>query len=344
MALATVGEGAMQDIVFINIGWMVEYRGDIGRDPIRGGHGYIRKNGEGHEAFNFKPKRGLYYGYVPGRNNIRIRNFANHTRDLATGITVVWVARHPENGRYVIVGWYRDATIFKLPQASAWRLGSEHIFCQITAPEAGSKLVPRELRTFPSPDLPQIGFGRSVIYYGNDELNPVVRKFIDSDGTWQGATRKKRKESKRAGGGRQADLAERRRIEKAAIAHATAYYRTAMRDRTCVTSVEHLARGWDLEVRQRSGEILYIEVKGTSGRHPAAELTPNEYEQVNCAEIRSHYVIYIVTEAGTASEKAHIFRYKEAAELVPCWSTDDNRILSFKDCVAARISAPHLAS
>src|SRR3546814_11613011 len=93
-------------------------------DLIRGGHEYLRSNGEGHEAFNFAQKNGTYYGHVPGKNNIRIRNFRHHTRDRATGVTVVWVARHAELHRYVSVGWYEDATILR-SRSEERRVGKE---------------------------------------------------------------------------------------------------------------------------------------------------------------------------------------------------------------------------
>src|SRR3546814_1766486 len=124
---------ATREMVYINVGWMLAYKGGLKHDPIRGGHEYLRSNGEGHEAFNFAQKNGTYYGHVPGKNNIRIRNFRHHTRDRATGVTVVWVARHAELHRYVIVGWYEDATILRSPARGAWKLAGEPIDCQIIA-------------------------------------------------------------------------------------------------------------------------------------------------------------------------------------------------------------------
>src|SRR6478735_471823 len=121
----------MQDIVFVNIGWMLEYQGNKPSDPIQGGHGHLRKHKEGHEACNFKASEGQLFGYVPGRNNMRIVRFANRLKDRATGVTVVWVARHPESRRYVVVGWYRRATISKLPKPGPWRLRGDSIDCQI---------------------------------------------------------------------------------------------------------------------------------------------------------------------------------------------------------------------
>src|SRR3546814_695543 len=194
---------ATREMVYINVGWMLAYKGGLKHDPIRGGHEYLRSNGEGHEAFNFAQKNGTYYGHVPGKNNIRIRNFRHHTRDRATGVTVVWVARHAELHRYVIVGWYEDATILRSPERGAWKLAGEPIDCQIIATR--SIVIGREQRTFPAPDMPQIAFGRSVIYYGSGAVNRNVMRFIESQGRWQG--RQAQKSRKRAG--RQQDPEER---------------------------------------------------------------------------------------------------------------------------------------
>src|SRR3546814_1601962 len=70
---------ATREMVYINVGWMLAYKGGLKHDPIRGGHEYLRSHGEGHEAFNFAQKNGTYYGHVPDKNNIRIRNVRHNT-------------------------------------------------------------------------------------------------------------------------------------------------------------------------------------------------------------------------------------------------------------------------
>src|SRR3546814_13986212 len=87
--------------------------------------------------------------------------------------------------------------------------------------------------------MPQIAFGRSVIYYGSGAVNRNVMRFIESQGRWQG--RQAPKSRKRAG--RQQDPEERRRIETAAVEHAKAYYREQFDDDSCEESVEALCKG-----------------------------------------------------------------------------------------------------
>src|SRR3546814_2194759 len=49
-------------------------------------------------------------------------------------------------------------------------------------------------------------------------------------------------------------------------------------------------------------------------------------------EIRSRYVVYIVTEAGTKNAKRHIFRFRERAGSTGDWVSDDGRTLDFSHC------------
>lgn len=46
--------------MFVNIGWMTNYAGPTPEDPALGGHGHLRNNPVGHEAWNFRPHRGKH--------------------------------------------------------------------------------------------------------------------------------------------------------------------------------------------------------------------------------------------------------------------------------------------
>lgn len=330
-------------IVFINVGWMRYYQGQSKHDPIRGGHLWLKQHGEGHEAWNFKPSKGRCFGYVPGFRNIAIRNFVGATAASATGITVVWVAKHPELRRHVIVGYYENATILHDIRSGPWTMDGDRVDYQIVVDAADAHLVDREQRTYPPPRGPAIRFGRSPIYYGNPALCRAVAKFIASKGAWQGGPNAKRAAPSRGkgdhGGGRQGDPDERRRIENAAMDHAEQYYRTALKDPHCVKRVPTENRGWDLEVRQRSGETLLVEVKGTSGTQASADLTVNEYAKMRATQHRRHYVVYIVTQAGTRHACAHIFRCRDAGTKTQRWQSDDGRKLEVTPRMAARVSA-----
>lgn len=324
-------------IVFINIGWMADYQGPRKNDRTKGGHDYLKEH-DGHESYNFKPHRGKLLGYVPGAPNINITKFVGSQADSVTGMTVVWCAMHPELKRHVIVGWYENATIFrKLQKGGPWKIDGLTVEHQIEADEKHSHRVPRELRTFPGPGGPRIGFGRSVIYYGNEALWAAVPEFIRSKGLRQIGSAKPRP---RNGRGWQQDAEKRKRIERAAVEHAEKYYRDQLQDPDCVRSVEHECLGWDLEVTLKTNETLLVEVKGTSLPDVCAELTVNEYKKSRMPEHRARYVIYVVTEADTAKKRRrHIFRYRGwNAKHGDIWAADDGRVLEIEELKAARLT------
>src|SRR3546814_9745959 len=124
--------------------------------------------------------------------------------------------------------WYDDGTSPRSPERCALKLAGEPIDCQIIATR--SIVIGREQRTFPAPDMPQIAFGRIVIYYGSGAVNRHVMRFIESQGRWQG--RQAQQSRKRAG--RQPDPDERRRMEHDAVEHAHAYYREQFAEDYCV--------------------------------------------------------------------------------------------------------------
>jgi hypothetical protein len=324
-------------IVFINIGWMAEYQGPRKNDRAKGGHGYLKEH-DGHESYNFKPHRGKFLGYVPGTFDINITKFVGSKADFVTGMSVVWCAMHPELKRHVIVGWYGNATIFReLQKGGPWKIDGRTVEHQIVADAKDVYIVPRELRTFPGPNGPRIGFGRSVIYYGNKELWMAVPEFIRSKGLNQAGLKSKSKSNN--GPGHQMDPEKRKQIEVAAVEHAKAYYREQLQDPNCVKSVEPYNLGWDLEVTLKTDEKLLVEVKGTSLPDVCAEVTVNEYEKMRAPERRNSYVIYVVTEAGTDNQCAHIFRYRgRNAKYGDIWRADDGRVLRFEERMAARLT------
>ncbi|MDX2387789.1 DUF3883 domain-containing protein [Sinorhizobium medicae] len=96
----------------------------------------------------------------------------------------------------------------------------------------------------------------------------------------------------------------------------------------------------DLEATGADGEVLKIEVKGLSGSDLIVELTPNEFAQMQSAEHRKDYIIYVLLEALQRTAKAQIFRHdairSKGADLA--WLNDDGEILTIERRIAARLS------
>lgn len=114
----------MERLVFFNIGWMSWYKGlDKQADKIVGGGKHVDLNGTGHEVCNFLAcKDGYVYGHVESISGkidrqIIVENMGGDKKDCSlTGITLVWTATHPTEGGRRIVGWYRNAKIFRMRQ------------------------------------------------------------------------------------------------------------------------------------------------------------------------------------------------------------------------------------
>lgn len=323
------------ELVFINIGWMVNYAGPSASDPTIGNFGHLKTHSVGHEAWNFKPLREKVYGYVPRSARIRLERIGGKKRaDAIDGVTVVWMARNPRNRRTYIVGWYENATVYREAGAITRRRSKGFdVHYQVEAPSDDATLLPPDARIFPIPTAKEAGnLGQSPVWYGKDDaFRESVRAYI-FDGRLPTTPAR--------GSPRQQDPELRRKIERAAVAHATRYFSSAQGGNRSVASVEPYGKGWDLEATAFDDSVLKIEVKGISGRSILAELTPNEYEKMISVEHRQDYIVYILTEALEKTARAHIFRYdsERSDRYISLWVTDDDRQLKIERRIGARLT------
>lgn len=163
-------------ILFCRIGWCTSYNGDPDDRPIGGGS--YNDSDIGHEIHNYKSFRGRYYGYVRVRNSININKFEPDATDKTNNVLVVWCSTKPSSKGLVVVGWYNNATVYRYEQvvpadAMSNRFSDEHDAYIISSDDAF--LLPANERLFPID-----GFGSSMIYYGNDELNQKVEDYINN--------------------------------------------------------------------------------------------------------------------------------------------------------------------
>jgi hypothetical protein len=118
-------------------------------------------------------------------------------------------------------------------------------------------------------------------------------------------------------------------VEDTAIRIAFEFYGSPAGGNRTVKSVELEAKGWDLEAKGPSDELL-VEVKGLSCGIPVAELTPNEY-----AKMRQHkgpWVLFIVTDCLSGKPQHYEFRYMHDADR---WETATGKVLNVAEKVAA---------
>jgi 5-methylcytosine-specific restriction protein A len=101
-------------VIFLHTGWMQFYNGIDGDSIERGGR-HVDQYGWGGEIFNFKPYRGRLHGCVAPPRDWTIdisRCGASDNDKHLDGVTVIWTATRPGGG-VVIVGWYRDARLYR---------------------------------------------------------------------------------------------------------------------------------------------------------------------------------------------------------------------------------------
>jgi hypothetical protein len=171
-------------MLFLRIGWMRFYEGLSDDDQIHGGGAFVREHGYGHEMFNFLPFNGRYYGYVrptgggadtefvdgAGIKLERIVAEAKLDRELP-GVLAVWVSSPPEGGTF-IVGWYRNATIYREhqspPNGSNRTYKGEQFGYYVSADANDVRRLEATARNFPVPYHQKGGIGQSNVWYANE--------------------------------------------------------------------------------------------------------------------------------------------------------------------------------
>ncbi len=329
---------ADEKLIFINVAWMVSYQGPVG-DKAEGKFGFLKTNETAHESWNFEALNGKLYGYVPRSAEVKLKRLGAKTGETSiSGVTVAWISRNPRTRKTTIIGWYKNATIyrsadhFRLKRAPKMRVGY-----QIEAPAESAHLLPVDARQFPIPTKKVPGnLGQSPVWYGRDaEFNNAVLMYIKTGAIEDNAPSQSP---------RQTDPELRRKIEQAAVNHAIAYFESEAGGSRRVESVERDGVGWDLEAHSNVEETLKIEVKGLSGDQLIVELTPNEYGKMCSAEHRANYIIYILSEALSDNPRSHVFRHNsllsKADDLI--WVNDMGQKLKFTKLLAARLSVSNI--
>lgn len=327
---------AVPPIIYFNIGWMESYAGNSTRDPTRGAHGYLQQHAHGAEAFNFRPtKAGFVQGYRPPgtrqQTNIDALG-APAAANTVGGVLVVWLAKEPASGQTLVVGWYKNAIVHRAAVELATKVNGERISYSAKAAAADATLVPAQFRTFQvmsSRVRPGAGFGQNPTWYGAAPVNRDVWAYIKA----YDASRVGQASSNAKLPPRNADPELRRKVEKAAVAHATGYYANLYGPACEIRSVEIQAKGWDLEVHT-VGLPLLVEVKGLLGSTLCCELTPNEFEKMMLVGNRERYVIYVLNNAlaePPATPVASVFEYAKDNR----WRTADGRVLEITQKIAA---------
>ncbi len=161
----------MEPVLFARIGWMKYYNGPmIGDERPRGG-GKYNKTGTGHEAFNFHEIEGRLFGYFQPQmqaSKIKLERIVpGTTEEMLKRVLAIFIATDPEHGSQRVIGWYRNATVYRNPQPSPpkERNGFNYF---LVAEVSKAVLLPTDRRTQIVPGG-KGGFGQANICYLYDQ-------------------------------------------------------------------------------------------------------------------------------------------------------------------------------
>ena len=240
------------------------------------------------------------------------------------GVTIVFTAT-PRTGRRVVVGWYRNARVWR-----DWQdRGKIPYFAKARVEDCTRLELDRRGFNVPRANKAKgiWGMGRSNIRYvghadESEEIVSDLRAYVlDPTGINLPPRR-------HAGGGRprQSDPRLRTEVEKAAINHVIAHYKGYE-----WVTVEDENKGWDLEFKRGELELL-VEVKGRLGAIGRVELTPNEYAAMR--QRRRKYRLAIVTRS-LDDPQLSIVRYNESDRT---WRDQDNWEVRLEERIGVRVT------
>lgn len=175
-------------VLFCNVGWMERYDG-IDGDSIQRGGSY-NKDSIGHEVCNFSNVHGKVYGYVQPTGQIKIERLgAGKNDEYISGVTVIWTAG-PDSGGTAVVGWYRNATVFreaqKIRRPTALQKSNGLDTFRVVASAADATLLPSDSRSFMIPRAVKGGIGQSNVWYADSPESEAivarVLRLVESNG------------------------------------------------------------------------------------------------------------------------------------------------------------------
>lgn len=317
----------MTAVVFVNIAWMREYKGETAADPVhRGNFKHLKdRSAVAHEQWNFRSKYGRVYGYVPKSIGINITRLGASPRDAQLdGVVVAFIARDPHTRQLKVVGWYENATVARKAVFGV-RFSRTEVTTPVIANQSDAHLLPVIERDIivPTAQREPGGVGQSPVWYAKNHPQIVQQVLQRVRGETAGRRRKRNKSAGSRGSRapRNPDLATRLAVERVAMERAERYFgNTEDVSRACL--------GWDLEARVGDRKYL-IEAKGLSGSKINFELTPNELTQMRAH--KSDYILFVVTSALTKNPLSTIFRYHVSGKNKGCWVSECGKKLVLKE-------------
>ena len=308
-------------LLWVKFGWSDYYRGGL----IDGNFPFIQDGEQGHEAWNFlRQNDGSYYCYTPPQG----RDGSTPSSQEPTGWTVACLAKDPKRKGVHLIGWYEDAVLEGgyLVRPKGFDPGmsrpADEFYYSIRAQKAF--LVPPEDRTEPFSHT-SIRQGKYSFLAGPGvdvtENKEEVRALIE------GRLRRYASVAVRNPDAGSAPDRDNDPVDPLG-GFGTPEHRKAVEEKAVAAAIRHLKRlgydclsretdnvGYDLEATHKTGAVLHVEVKGTSGSEPRFFLTRNEHDYREASEWR---LAMVVNALGTPETTLHTLReFERAFDLAP---------------------------
>ncbi|NLZ80374.1 MAG: hypothetical protein GX913_00995 [Clostridiales bacterium] len=185
-------------IVFFNISYMNFYMGKE-NDEMVGSFRYVKEKGDGGEKHNFAPLlvdgKEVLYGFVePGftkggfekgrQRQMCIQKIkdAGNPGEKVDNVLVIWCAKLPKTNRSIIVGWYKNATVYRSLNLLPYQEDTDRgllefgYWYNVVADKTDCVLLPIEERkkdkwiAYRKKQNPNnFGFGQSNMWYAREE-------------------------------------------------------------------------------------------------------------------------------------------------------------------------------
>lgn len=197
-------------VIFCKIGWMKYYKGVTEKDPIFNGGSFVKENGNGGEAYNFQSvpnEDGNEYCYgffetkfkngykssdrISNQLHIERIDSAAKNSDELDDVLVIWCATKERN-EHKVVGWYKNATVYRNYQELEFDNGYIQDY-NIIAAKNDCVLLPYDKQNSNIWDIPSskkqgYGFGQSLVWYAEEEKAvEYVGKLVNNINTYDGA-------------------------------------------------------------------------------------------------------------------------------------------------------------
>jgi Protein NO VEIN, C-terminal len=236
--------------------------------------------------------------------------------DALTGVLVVFVARNPEKGGQYIVGWYKDAIVYREAQPSTAPERMQLGYYAETEIHRGT-LLPEPRREQMVPRR-KGALGIANVWYLYDEKGKSkvdagwvdeALEFVDSYRLEDAASEPQSESDAEIasilsgtiekGSGYQSNPEIRKAIEKYAMCRAHKYLKDhlGLNPEDC-----HTTNPYDFECSREDSTKLYVEVKGTQGDGRIVSLTRNEVEHAKKYPT-ALFILHSVKVTGTAEPK-----------------------------------------